>query len=116
MYINRILFHPKKGERNSPEDKLDPENDVMTPDESAGMLGKFERFRTLPLYSISRKWKKKVDMFKQLTHGDFRALYEIIGNDIIIFHIFRKTSQDTKKEDIMIARANYKHYETNNRI
>lgn len=107
MYISDISFYPEVGVRNSPKDSLDT---LCSEEEKAGMVGKFEKLRTMPTIEWPIDWAKPIQEFKQLTHGDFRALYKVIEINIIIFHIFRKTSNHTKKEDLKIAQANFNDF------
>ena len=107
MKIKEIEFFPKEGERNSPEDSL---QNICSEDEQASILGKLEKLLEIPKNNWPYKWSKPVKEFNQLTQGDFRTLYKIVQEKIIVLHIFRKVGNKTKKKDIDIARANLYDY------
>lgn len=107
MSIKKIEFFPSQGHRNSPEDFL---LTFCSDEESASIIGKLNKLREIPMRNWPKKWAKPVDEFKQLRHGDFRAFYQVIDNNIIVFHICRKVGNRIKKKDIRIARANLNDY------
>lgn len=102
-----IYFYPEREKRRSPADAL---NEICNEKEKAQILSKLEMLALLDVRERPLKWKKPVGNFLEFKNGDFRLLYKIQDQKIIIVHAFRKVSQKIPQEEFECAENNWNSY------
>jgi hypothetical protein len=107
MPVWEVQFFPAKGERNSPVDKL---LELCNVDERNDFLSKLRVLKDSEIKYWQFKWLKQVEGFYQIKQGDFRGYFKSDRKTIVVVHFCRKVSQKAKKEDLGIARSNWKKY------
>lgn len=108
MQLWYLVFHPKRGVRNSPLDRMDADDCSLA--EKARINTKLSKLQEIPEQHWPHNWAKPVQEFKELVQGDFRVFYKLVGHTIVVCHMCRKVGQKAKKSDIEIARANLNDY------
>jgi phage-related protein len=101
-----IVFFPSAGERYSPIDAL---KGLPRPNDKALIIRRLELISELEMGEWPY-WVKIVDKHYQVTAGDYRVYFGIIGRRIVICHICRKVSQKALKSDLDRARLNFNNY------
>jgi phage-related protein len=108
MQLWKLVFHPKRGEKNSPLDRMDQHDCSLA--ERAAINTKLTKLQELPVEDWPYKWSKPIQEFKELVQGDFRVFYKLMGATVVVCHVCRKVGNKAKPADIETARANLNDY------
>ena len=100
------VFFPPAGERHSPIDAL---KDIPRPNAKALIKRRLDLISELEIGDWPY-WVKIVDNHYQVTAGDYRVYFGLIGRKMVICHICRKVSQKALKSDLDRARINFNDY------
>ena len=101
-----IEFYPAEGDRHSPYDILLAQCET---NDQIHINKKLEHLGDLPQKEwVNTKWLKIIEGMYQIRQGNFRVYFQTHNNLIIVCHICRKRSKDTKIKDIYSAQNNIK--------